>query len=132
MDRELDGWLAKLAKAKRGGAAPMWQRRYFKLNGDMLTFYNTEEEAASGQPKWSLDLGTHGAKATPFSDPTQPPDSCRLELVAAVRLEQVGGVRQPSLGPKQPRVKQMIGPGELTKGRLGGVELAGVEQPLDE
>ena len=87
-DRELDGWLAKLAKAKStrtsAAAAPLWQRRFFQLKGDMLYFWNTEEDAKGGPStaKWSLDLGAKGALATPFSDPTQPPDDSRIELIA--------------------------------------------------
>ena len=87
-DRELDGWLSKLAKAKStrtsAGAAPLWQRRFFQLKGDMLYFWNTEEDAKGGPStaKWSLDLGAKGAMATPFSDPTQPPDDSRIELIA--------------------------------------------------
>ena len=61
----------------------MWQRRFFTLKGDMLAFYNTEEESSSGQPpKWSLDLGAFGAAASPFTEPGAPPDAARIELVA--------------------------------------------------
>ena len=79
--RELDGWLQKLAKSRREGAAPLWQRRWFALRGDLLCFYNTEQDAISGgAPKWSLDLSVHGATAKPFLDPMQAPDATRLEL----------------------------------------------------
>ena len=56
--RELDGWLHKLAKPKRTSgtpAPPMWQRRWFTLLGDTLSFYNTDQDAAQSlPPKWTL------------------------------------------------------------------------------
>ena len=80
MEREMDGWLSKLAK-KRGGGEGNWQRRWFTLRGDMLCFYNAESEAQTKEtPKWSLDLGQAGATATAFSAPGEPPDNTRIEL----------------------------------------------------
>ena len=86
-DRSLDGWLHKLAKPKRtsgAGAAPAppnWQRRWFTLLGDTLSFYNTEQDAAQQvPPKWTLDLGAAGAAVAPFSEPGAPPDPTRIEL----------------------------------------------------
>ena len=82
MERSLDGWLSKLAKTRssRGGAAPMWQRRWFTLRGDQLCCYHIEQDAASGVPKWSLDLGASGAAASMYA--SQPPDPTRIELQA--------------------------------------------------
>ena len=89
-DRSLDGWLHKLAKPKRtsgAGAAPAppnWQRRWFTLLGDTLSFYNTEQDAAQKvPPKWTLDLGAAGAAVAPFSEPGAPPDPTRIELSTA-------------------------------------------------
>ena len=82
-DRALDGWLHKLAKPKRSGApaAPMWQRRWFTLLGDTLSFYNTEQDVAQKlPPKWTLDLAASGAVVSPFSEPGAPPDATRIEL----------------------------------------------------
>ena len=61
----------------------MWQRRWFSLSGDTLAFYNTEQDAANGStPKWTLDLGAHGASVSSYSEPGAPPDTMRIELSA--------------------------------------------------
>ena len=74
--------MSKLAKRKSAaGQAPLWQRRFFTLRGDLLCFYNSEADVASGPPKWSLDLGVKGATASPYVDPSGP-DATRIELIA--------------------------------------------------
>ena len=87
MEREMDGWLAKLAK-KRGGGEGNWQRRWFTLRGDMLCFYNAESEAQTKEtPKWSLDLGQAGATATAFSAPGAPLRNARYTNASRTSAE---------------------------------------------
>ena len=77
-ERSLDGWLSKMVKTKAAGRAPMWQRRWFTLRGDVLSFFNSPD-LVSEPPKWTLDLGTLGASTAPA-----PGDMTCIEL-------QVGG-----------------------------------------
>ena len=101
MDRSLDGWLSKLAKTKSSrGTAPMWQRRWFTLRGDQLCFFNTEQDAtANSIPKWSLDLGTHGAMASLYDG--EPPDPTRIELRAGDEVD-CEGEKEDKTGEGKP------------------------------
>ena len=64
--RELSGWLSKLASSRVAGGPERWQRRWFLLDGDLLKFFNSQAEATSTSnatlAKWTLDLGV-GASA---------------------------------------------------------------------
>ena len=66
--RSLDGWLQRLAKTLSGGRE-MWQRRWFVLQGDTLTFFNTPDDVG-GPPKWSVDL-SNGSAASGGAEPTR-------------------------------------------------------------
>ena len=61
-DRSLDGWLQKMTKLSSG--KEMWQRRWFVLQGNTLSQYNSHDQV-SGAAKWSLDL-TCGAQVAPY------------------------------------------------------------------
>jgi len=78
--RSLDGWLSKLATTRSGSA--MWQRRWFVLLGDRLSYFNSPADA-SGEAKWALELGTLGASASQYRDPaTGESDPTRFDLRA--------------------------------------------------
>ena len=66
--RSLDGWLQRLAKTLSGGRE-MWQRRWFVLQGDTLTFFNAPDDVG-GPPKWSIDL-SNGSAASVGAEPTR-------------------------------------------------------------
>ena len=66
--RSLDGWLQRLAKTLSGGRE-MWQRRWFVLQGDTLTFFNAPDDVG-GPPKWSIDL-SNGSAASGGAEPTR-------------------------------------------------------------
>ena len=70
--RSLDGWLQKLAKTTSSGKE-MWQRRWFVLQGDTLSFFNSMDDAG-GPPKWTIDLAS-GSTASVGSEAT------RIELL---------------------------------------------------
>ena len=66
--RSLDGWLQRLAKTLSGGRE-MWQRRWFVLQGDTLSFFNAPDDVG-GPPKWSIDL-SNGSAASVGAEPTR-------------------------------------------------------------
>jgi len=80
--RSLDGWLSKLSTTRSGSA--MWQRRWFVLTGDRLCYYNSPGEA-SGEPKWTLELGVGGASAS-MHPPGDGSDAARFDLRAGDEL----------------------------------------------
>ena len=57
--RSLDGWLQKLAKTTSSGKE-MWQRRWFVLQGDTLSFFNSMDDAANASATVGLQLKGSG------------------------------------------------------------------------
>ena len=52
-ERSLDGWLSKMTTL--GSGKEMLQRRWFVLQGNTLSQYNSHDQVSSAA-KWSLDL----------------------------------------------------------------------------